>query len=312
MKDCENRVPILEKVHTKSIAKEGNAQHNIFIEGDNYHSLQVLNQTHKGKIDVIYTDPPYNTKNKEFIYNDKRVDAEDDYRHSKWLSFMDKRLKLAKDLLSEKGVIFISIDDNEYANLKLLCDEIFGEENFIANFIWQRTKTPARLSKNVARVHDYVLCYGKSFGAVQLNKKPLRQEYVEKTYKNPDDDPRGPWRLVPLLRPDSSTNKEFVLTMPDGREIKGKWSCSKEKFEEHVKDDRLVIAKGGSPNRKLFLSEVDGQIVDTWLSDVATNEDGSNEIKEIFGSNSFFSSPKPVELIKFLIKTGEGKKFNNS
>ena len=217
---------------------------------------------------------------------------------------MEKRLRLAKNLLKNTGVIFISIDDNEQANLRLLCDDIFYDKNFITNFIWRKTKTPPRLSKNVARVHDYILCYGKNVNFTQLKKTPLSKEYIERTYKNPDNDPRGPWRLVPLLQPDSSKNREFVLEMPDGRKIKGKWRCSKETFEQYIKDDLLVVSRGGKPNRKRFLSEVEGQIVDTWIDDCATNEDGSNEMKNLFGTNSVFSSPKPVELIRFLIGTG--------
>ena len=204
----------------------------------------------------------------------------------------------------EQGIIFISIDDNEIAQLKLLCDEVFDEQNFITNFLWRRTKTPPRLSKNVARVHDYILCYAKDIAFAQLNKIPLSEEYIKKTYKNPDNDPRGDWRLVPLLQPDSSANKEFSITMPDGRSIKGKWRCSKETFNQYIKDNRLVVSKEGSPNRKLFLSEIDGQIVDTWFDDIATNETASKEIEGFFGTNAYFSSPKPTNLIKHIIKIG--------
>lgn len=130
-----NSFPILEEVSELAV-KQDEAPANIIIEGDNYHTLSVLSYTHKGLVDIIYIDPPYNTGNKDFIYNDRFVDKEDDFRHSKWLSFMEKRLKLAKELLKETGVIFISIDDNEQAQLKLLCDEIFGEENFIGNLAW--------------------------------------------------------------------------------------------------------------------------------------------------------------------------------
>ena len=136
-KDSENKLPILKEVKSKEIQTDGNTLTNILIEGDNYHVLSVLNYTHKGKIDVIYIDPPYNI-GKEFRYNDRLVDLEDAYRHSKWLSYMRKRLVLAKNLLKKSGVIFISIDDNEQARLKILCDEIFGEENFIANIIWKK------------------------------------------------------------------------------------------------------------------------------------------------------------------------------
>jgi len=304
--------PVLKEIKNKEIKNGKDKPINLLIEGDNYHSLAVLNFTHQNKVDVIYIDPPYNTGNKDFIFNDtfldkkghKFVEKEDPWRHSKWLSFMEKRLVLSKKLLKRTGIIFISIDDNEIAQLKLLCDEVFGEQNFITNFLWRRTKTPPRLSKNVARVHDYILCYAKDIIFAQLNKIPLSAEYIKKTYKNSDNDPRGIWRLVPLLQPDSSANKEFSIIMPDGRSIKGKWRCSKETFDQYVKDNRLVVSKDGSPNRKLFLSEIDGQIVDTWLDDIATNEMASKEIEEFFGTNAYFSSPKPTDLIKFIVKIG--------
>lgn len=296
--------PVLKEVKGKAVESDKSKLVNLLIEGDNYHSLAVLNFTHHEAVDLIYIDPPYNTGNRDFIYNDKIVDQEDSFRHSKWLSFMEKRLKLSKNLLTKNGVIFISIDDNEQAALKMLCDEIFGERNFVANFIWRRTKTPPRLSKNVARVHDYILCYAKNTDTVQLNKISLKEEYVKRTYKNPDNDPRGRWRLVPLLQPDSSSNKKFSIKMPDGRIITGKWRCSLETFNRYVEEGLLVVSKEGSPNRKLFLSENDGQIVDTWLDEIATNENGSREIEEIFGSNAFFTAPKPTDLIQYLIKIG--------
>ena len=161
--DCENNLPILERVKEKTInsplegwqtKSDGVVSENkqqpthLLIEGDNYHALTVLNYTHKEKIDVIYIDPPYNTGNKDFTYNDRYVDKEDGYRHSKWLNFMEKRLKLAKKLLTDTGVIFISIDDNEQAQLKLLCDWVFGEQNFIANLIWKKKSTSTNV-KNV-------------------------------------------------------------------------------------------------------------------------------------------------------------------
>ena len=294
--------PVLKEVKAKEIETDKSKPVNLLIEGDNYHSLAVLNFTHEEAIDLIYIDPPYNTGNKDFTYNDKMVDSEDPFRHSKWLSFMEKRLKLARNLLKDTGVIFISIDDNEFAPLKMLCDEIFDEENFITNFIWRRQKLLLEISKNVARVNDYILCYAKDISSAQLNKIPLDEDYVKKTYKNPDNDPRGVWRLVPLLQPDSSLNKEFTIKMPNGRDIKGKWRCSKETFDRYVKENRLVVTKDGSPNRKLFLSEIDGQIVDTWLDDVATNEEGSKEIENLFGTNAYFTSPKPTNLMRYLIK----------
>lgn len=164
--DCSKKLPILKSVPEKDI-KTNDDDYNIMIEGDNYHALQVLNYTHKEKIDVIYIDPPYNTGNKDFVYNDKFVDKEDGYRHSKWLNFMEKRLELAKELLKDEGVIFISIDDNEQANLKLLCDKIFGENNLVSNLHIETSviagprRVPA-MQGSVVKTAEYVLCYTKN------------------------------------------------------------------------------------------------------------------------------------------------------
>ena len=157
-----NELPVLIEDKDRALTDAGpDAPNHILIEGDNLEALTTLAYTHAGKIDVIYIDPPYNTGNKDFVYNDSFVDSEDCYRHSKWLSFMSRRLKIAKKLLSERGVIFISIDDNEQANLKLLCDEIFGERNFIAKFDWRR-KTGANDAKDIAVITESILCIAKS------------------------------------------------------------------------------------------------------------------------------------------------------
>jgi len=158
--DCENNLPILKRIKSKEI-KTDNSEDNIIIEGDNYHALTVLNYTHLGKIDVIYIDPPYNTGNKDFIYNDKYVDKEDGYRHSKWLNFMEKRFNLAANLLKKTGVIFISIDDNEESQLKLLCDKVFGENNFISKILIQSNPRGSQSSTHFATTHEYVLVYAK-------------------------------------------------------------------------------------------------------------------------------------------------------
>src|SRR3989344_4341225 len=153
--------PILEETKSKEANGDKGKPVNLLIEGDNYHSLAVLNFTHQEAIDLIYIDPPYNTGNNDFIYNDKFVDKEDQFRHSKWLSFMEKRLKLARNLLKQTGAIFISIDDNEQAPLKMLCDEIFGFKNFIANIVWQKKYTQSNDAKYFSATHDFILCYAK-------------------------------------------------------------------------------------------------------------------------------------------------------
>ena len=173
------------------ISRTRDEDFNILIEGDNYHSLSVLNYTHRNKIDVIYIDPPYNTGNKDFIYNDHIVDKEDSFRHSKWLSFMNKRLQLAKDLLADDGVIFISIDDNEYAQLKLLCDHVFGQENYINTFIWINNLKGRQISNiGASQTHEFILCYAKDIattpifiGNGQMLKKQMPNIYKLKDYE---------------------------------------------------------------------------------------------------------------------------------
>ena len=160
VEECDKAIPVLKKIDNKTINNAGSD--NVLICGDNFHSLSVLNYTHKESVDVIYIDPPYNTGHEDFMYNDKFVDLEDGYRHSKWINFIQKRLKLAKGILRDEGIIFISIDDNEFAQLKLLCDKIFGENNMVAIFNWKKTSTPPSLSKNVRKKFEYVLCYKKN------------------------------------------------------------------------------------------------------------------------------------------------------
>ena len=307
--DCQDKLPVLTEVKGKEITTDENEPTHILIEGDNYHALSVLNYTHKGKIDLIYIDPPYNTGNKDFTYNDKYVEKEDTWRHSKWLTFMSKRLELAKELLTEKGVIFISIDDNEIAQLKLLCDGIFGEQNFVANCVRRRRKTQANLAKNIAPVHEYLLLYAKSISELNLNKLSYSEEFIKKGFSNPDNDPRGVYQTGPLARPKNSSNREHTLTMPNGRTITAKWSCSEETFQRYIDENRLVIPRGGDgmPRIKIFLSELQGQIANTWWDDVASNDDASKEIENIFGTNAAFSFPKPTDLIRKVIELATNK-----
>ena len=182
----EDHLPVLKEVKGREILSDSEAPNHILIEGDNLHALTALSYTHAGTIDVIYIDPPYNTGNKDFVYNDSYVDSEDAYRHSKWLSFMSKRLKIAKKLLSDKGVIFISIDDNEQANIKLLCDEVFGENNFIAQLIWQQGKK--HIVSFIGVNHEYMLVYAKYkyFINDNHNKWHQRKEGLDRIYQKFD------------------------------------------------------------------------------------------------------------------------------
>lgn len=201
--ELKTKVPVLKEVKERAIINDADDEkypNHIIIEGDNLHAEVVLDYVMPGSVDVIYIDPPYNTGNKDFVYNDSFVDSEDSYRHSKWLSFMDKRLKIARKLLSNKGVIFISIDDNEQAPLKLLCDDIFGEKNFVANLIWQKKFSRSNDALYFSTMHDHILCYCKKNIKEYTNegwKIGLldREQDIPKGYSNPDNDPRGVWTL---------------------------------------------------------------------------------------------------------------------
>ena len=184
---------------------------NFLIEGDNLAALKLLVKTHRGKIDLIYIDPPYNTGNRDFIYNDSYVDKTDTFRHSKWLSFMKKRLEIAKRLMSDKGVIFISIDDNEQAALKLLCDDVLGTDNFVANIAWQRTYSTRNDSKGIVNEVEHILVYSRYIGW-QPRKMPRTAE-MDKKYKNPDNDPRGEWRSDNAYAPNAATHQGMVYAI---------------------------------------------------------------------------------------------------
>src|SRR5690554_5845005 len=275
---------------------------NLIIKGNNLLALHSLKKEFAGKVKLIYIDPPYNTGNDGFKYNDN-------FNHSTWLTFMKNRLQVARELLKDEGVIFISCDDSEQAYLKVLLDEVFGRENFITNFVWRRRKTQANLAKNIAPVHDFIICVAKNKSNLNINKVPYSEDFIKKSFSNPDNDERGLYQTGPLARPANSSNKEYVLKMPNGREIKGKWSCSQETFDRYVKENRLVIPRGGEgmPRIKIFLSELEGIIPNTWLDNIATNDEASKEIERLFGTNAAFSFAKPTKLIKHLIQIGSDK-----
>lgn len=305
--------------------EENKNSENLLIKGDNLEVLKHLSNAYYEKIKMIYIDPPYNTGSDGFVYADNRkftveelqelagVNEERAKRildftqsksnsHSAWLTFMYPRLYIAKQLLKDDGAIFVSIDDNEVAQLRLLMDEIFGEENFVEQFIWRRRKTQANLSKFTAPVHDYIICYTKNKESLAINRIPYSKEFIKKTFKNPDNDPKGVYQTGPLARPANSSNREYELTMPNGRKITAKWSCSQETFDNYVKENKLVIPRNGEgmPRIKIYLSELPGQIPNSWLDKIASNDDASKEIEKLFGTNAIFSFPKPTNLIKHL------------
>lgn len=295
-----DELPVLTEVPERAIVSDSpDAPNHILIEGDNLEALTALAYTHEGKIDVIYIDPPYNTGNKDFVYNDSFVDREDGYRHSKWLSFMNKRLQIAKSLLSSGGVIFISIDDNEQAQLKMLCDELYGESNFVACPVRRRRKSQANLSKNISTIHEYVLIYRKNINH-ELNKVEANIDIS--SYKNPDNDPRGPYTTMPCT---NRGGTKYSVVTPMGNIIEDEWRFKKETYDELYKDNKIVFPRGGKgkPRYKLFLTEKQqgGVIPNSWWDELESNQEGAIVLKQILGKDAF-SNPKPVGLITFIEK----------
>src|SRR3989344_5908876 len=312
---CKKKLPVLKEIKNKGILTDHKAPVNLIVEGDNYHALSVLNYTHEKKVDMIYIDPPYNTGNKDFIFNDKYVDSEDGYRHSKWLSFMWQRLLLAKNLLKNGGVIFVSIDDNEVAQLKLLLDETFGEENFVANIIWQKAYSPVNLRKSFSANHDFIVCYARKNTSLNLNQLP-RTEESAKRYKNLDNDPRGPWKPTDLSVGHAVEKNIYEIITPKGRKVlppKGRsWVLSKRRFQEFLKDNRIWFGSNQNsvPSIKKFLSEVKDSMtpLTMWLyQEVGHNQDAKKEIKSILPNELPFDTPKPLKLIDRILRLSTNK-----
>lgn len=309
----KNSIPVLKEIKEKAIKNEDGKPTHILIEGDNYHALTCLNYTHAGKIDVIYIDPPYNTGSDGFTYKDARfmtefpngktVPKDDPLRHSTWLSFMEKRLRLAKNLLSDKGVIFISIDDNEQANLKLLCDQIFGEKNFVNQFIWQRNSSGKTEKDKFTINSEYVLFYKKSDLCI-LNSayKPLA-ESTKALYKRDDNDGRGKYRLYPLQKP-ASPGPETTYDYVDNNGKVWKcppkgWRIKQSKLKELENDGRLCL-ENSTLSEKAYWNEreSEGKRIDTLWTDLPENTVGTSQLSELFENKVVFSNPKPTELIR--------------
>lgn len=316
---------------------------NIFIEGDNLEVLKLLQKSYAERVKMIYIDPPYNTGN-DFIYNDNftqpldeylkmtgQIDAEgnplvsnkksDGRFHSKWMNMIYPRLLLAKNLLREDGVIFISIDDNEVDNLKKMCGEIFGEENFVANIIWQKKFSRANDAAYFSTMHDHILCYAKNSvlngGDSAWNIRLLpRGNEIPEGYSNPDNDRRGDWTSVVLSAKSGTQKLVYEITTPSGRKClppDGRfWGVNKDKFNELVKDERIWFGKEGDgiPRLKTFLSEVqDGLRPNTiWFhQEVGHNQEGRQEVKSLFDDKAFFDGPKPVRLLSQILHISNTK-----
>ncbi len=313
----------------KSITEKVNLKDNLIIHGDNLKALKALLPTYSGKVNCIYIDPPYNTSNEKWIYNDnvnspmiqewlgKVVDKEDLTRNDKWLCMMMPRLKMLRELLHEEGVIFISIDDHEQHRLRMLMDEIFGQENFITNIIWQKKFSPQNDANYFSDMHDFILCYArnkiegdKKIGWVR-NLLPRTAE-MDARYKNFDNDPRGPWTSSDLTVKTYSKDYDYEISTPSGRNVKptnGRcWSTSKERMKELIDDDRIWFGEKGNnvPRVKKFLSEVQDGIVPVtvWLHDEVGNTQGAKqELKRLFPESDMpFQTPKPTSLIKKLLE----------
>lgn len=298
-----------------SFIRDPKRHSNILIEGENYHALKALQFTHKGKIDCQYIDPPYNTGNKDFVYDDSFVDADDTFRHSKWLSFMEPRLKLAKELMSDRGIIFVSIDDNEFAQLKLLMDSTFGEGNFLANIIWKNKFNGGYDAEFLTIEHEYILVYAKNRTTATLNSVPFNVE-DDKTYKFEDEycQARGKFKVMNL---DDKSLKysgslDFPIQAPDGSSISPEncWRWGKDKVAWGMNNGFLSIVKDKNSwrvNKKQYqYCDNDGQpIIRAYplrsIIDGVSNTNSGNEIKGVFGDKTLFQYAKPVELIKRLL-----------
>lgn len=317
--DVEERLreelPVLREVKERFIPSDDpDAPNHILIEGDNLEALMALSYTHEGKVDVIYIDPPYNTGNKDFVYNDSFVDSEDSFRHSKWLSFMSKRLKIAKRLLSDKGVIFISIDDNEQAQLKLLCDEIFLGSNFLGNVIWEKTDSPRMDVKGFTVRHDYILVYANN----NFILKRIAPEEVPEHYSKIDDSGRK-YYLKPLrlMGGHKSDSLYYGIEAPDGTIVypmetngdKGCWRWSKTKYEDEIERIEWIKGKKGwSANFRIYADNLTPTPVSTvWPFDkVGSTRTAKTELSNVV-QQSVFSYPKPSSLISFIEKIASDK-----
>lgn len=287
---------------------------NLIIEGDNFDALRYLRMTHAGRVNCIYIDPPYNTGNRDFIYNDRFADKDDAYRHSKWLEFMYRRLTLAKDLLAEDGVIFVSIDDNEMLHLGMLMEQIFGTNNFIANIIWQKRYTSANDHKTIAPMHEYVLAYQAS-DLWRRNLLP-RGEEKDKQYRSTDE--KGVFRTSDYTcnkSADERPNLYYSVIQPNtGEEIWPRktrvWSYSKEEHLRHVAEDIIYWGKDGKGKVPAFkrykhLLKNDGVVPNTWwkFEEVGHTDSAKKELLEIFHEQPHaFSTPKPTELIERILR----------
>ena len=336
----------LRPIVADSVGKDGKPggfdSENLYIEGDNLEVLKLLQETYLGKVKMIYIDPPYNTGN-DFVYEDDFAQSAAEYMdnsgqydeegnrlvtntesngrfHTDWLNMIYPRLKLAKDLLAEDGVIFISIDDGEAANLLKVCNDIFGESNFVADLIWQKKFSRSNDATYFSTMHDHILCYCKSNIMQNENGWRIgllpRDGEIPNGYANPDNDPRGVWTSVILSAKSGSDSLLYEIQTPSGRKVlppSGRyWSCSKDTFEKWKADGRIWFGSNGdgTPRKKTFLSEVQqGLRPNTILfqDSVGNNQEAKQETKALFNGCGVFDGPKPVRLLNVLLKIANTK-----
>ncbi len=302
---------------------------NLYIEGDNLEVLKLLQTAYYNKIKMIYIDPPYNTGN-DFVYEDDFADPMARYKevtqqttksnaetmgrfHTSWLNMMYPRLRLAANLLTDDGLIFISIDDKEITNLRKLCDDMFGEENFVGVILWKK-KTNGNNMGYIPPVHDYIVVYAKLLDSIKDLGYDITEEHINKTYSNPDNDPRGPWTTMDLSAnhkgphfPIANPNTGDVFDPPEGRY----WVFNEEEVKRRIADGRIIFGKTGTtrPVQKVFASErLKGKIrAESWWDKHGMNEDATAEIRALFGQGKLFTHPKPSKLIYNLIKIATTK-----
>ena len=305
---------------------------NLYIEGDNLDVLKCLKETYLHKVKMIYIDPPYNTGN-DFVYNDDLAESAAEYLansgqfdeqgnrlvtntesngrfHTDWLNMIYPRLKVARNLLTEDGVIFISIDDNEVENLRKVCDEIFGESNFIATLVWERAYSPKNDAKYISNSHDYVLMYAKSAANFVIGRLERTAE-ANARYSNPDNDPRGVWKPSDMSVKTYNAECDYSITTPSGRVVEppaGRcWRLSRNAFRERLQDNRIWFGSDGNsvPCIKRFITELkhDGMAPTSILfyKDVGHSQEGAQEVVSLFGDKGVFDGPKPVRLLERLI-----------
>ncbi len=321
----------LKPVKSKSLTGKVSLHDNLVVHGDNLKALKALLPYYHGKVKCIYIDPPYNTGNESWVYNDnvsspmiqewlgKVVDREDLTRHDKWLCMMMPRLKLLRDFLTDDGVIFVSIDDNEVHWLRGLMDEVFGEENFVATIVWHKVDSPKNTAMHLSEDHEYLALYARNKERWRPNLLPRTEAMIER-YKNQDNDSRGPWLLSDLAARNFYAQGRYAITTPSGRVIDGPpagsyWRVSKKKFEELARDNRIWWGGSGDnrPGIKRFLSEVrEGVVPQTIWSwkEVGSTRNSKQELSEILqaqANDDIFITPKPSRLIHRILQIASDK-----